>query len=124
MATNYLQPGDVIQYTAGADISSGDAVVINNMLGVALVDIANGETGSVALRGVFTMPAVSAAVITRGETMTWDVSANSGAGAFDDDAATPATGDLTGACAVAWADSGNGDTTVQVLLTGVPGTVN
>ncbi len=124
MATNYIQPGEVIQHTAAADITAGSVVVIKNMLGVALSDIATGETGSVALKGVFTLPAVSAAVISKGETMTWDVSAAAGAGSFDDDQATPATGDLTGACAVAWADSGNGDTTVQVLLTGVPGTVN
>ena len=124
MATNYSQPGEVIQHTAAADITSGSVVVIGTLLGVALSDIANGETGSVALKGVFTLPAASAAVISKGETLTWDVSANSGAGNFDDDQATPATGDLTGACAVAWADSGNGETTVQVLLTGVPGTVN
>lgn len=124
MATNYLTPGDVVQHTASAAISSGDVVVMGTRLGVALGDIANGETGSVMVRGVFRLAAVSAAVISAGETMTWDISANSSAGAFDDDQATPATGDLTGACAVAVADSGNGDTTVDVYLTGVPGTVN
>ena len=124
MATNYLTPGDVVQHTAAAAISSGDVVVMGTRLGVALGDIANGETGSVMVRGVFRLPALSAAVIAAGETLTWDISANSSAGAFDDDQATPATGDLTGACAVAVAASGNGDTTVDVYLTGVPGTVN
>ena len=123
MATNFVQEGSVIQYTAGADISSGAVVKIGNILGVALGDIANGATGSVAIRGVFTVAKVSAAVIAQGESLTWDVSANSGAGAFDDNAATPATGDVTGPPAVAFQAAGNGDTTLQVLFTGVPGTV-
>lgn len=123
MATNYVQPGDVIQYTAGADISSGAVVKIGNILGVALADIANGSTGSVAIRGVFTVPKVSGAVIAQGESLTWDVSAASGAGEFDDNAATPATGDVTGAAAVAFEGAGSGVTSLDVYFTGVPGTV-
>lgn len=123
MATNYVFGGDVLQYTAGADIASGAVVKMGNILGVALEAIANGETGSVAITGVFTVPKVSAAVITQGESLTWDVSANAGAGAFDDNAATPATGDVTGPPAVAAESAGNGATTLRVKFTGVPGTV-
>lgn len=123
MSSNYIQPGDVIQYTAAADITSGQVVKMGNILGVALVDIPNGATGSVAVRGVFRVPKVSGAVIKAGESLTWDVSAASGAGSFDDNAATPATGDVTGAAAVAFEDAGNGDTTLAVMFTGVPGTV-
>lgn len=123
MATNYVQPGEVIEYTATADITSNQVVKVGQTLGVALTDIANGAKGSVAIRGVFTCPKVSAAVIAQGESLTWDVSANSGAGAFDDNAATPATGDVTGPTAVAAKAAGNGDTTLEVLFTGVPGTV-
>lgn len=123
MTDKYKQPGVVIDYTAGADISSGDVVKMGNILGVALADIANGETGSVQIEGVFELPKVSGAVITQGESLTWDVSANSGAGAFDDNLATPATGDVTGAAAVAFESKGGGTTTLLVKLTGVPGTV-
>ncbi|ADE14172.1 putative RecA/RadA recombinase [Nitrosococcus halophilus Nc 4] len=119
MSNNYIQPGNVIDYTAGSDIASGDVVVIGNMLGVAKTDIATGETGSVQITGVFKCPKVSAAVIAQGESLTWDVSA----GAFDDNAATPASGDVTGPPAVAFAAAGNGDTTLLVKFTGVPGTV-
>jgi predicted RecA/RadA family phage recombinase len=119
MSTNYIQDGDVIQYTAGADITAGSVVKMGNTLGVALVDIANGATGSVALKGVFTVPKVTAAVIAQGESLTWDVSA----GKFDDNAATPATGDVTGASAIAWESAGNGVTTLAVRLTGTAGTV-
>lgn len=119
MATNAIQPGNVITYTAGADITAGSVVKIGNILGVALTDIANGASGSVAVRGVFRVPKVSAAVIAQGESLTWDVSA----GKFDDNLATPATGDVTGAAAVAFEAAGNATTTLAVMFTGVPGTV-
>jgi predicted RecA/RadA family phage recombinase len=119
MATNFVQAGDVIQYTAGANITSGSVVRIGQILGVALVDIANGATGSVAIKGVFSVPKVSGAVIAAGESLTWDASA----GSFDDNAATPASGDVTGAAAVAVEPGINGQTALKVLLTGVPGTV-
>lgn len=119
MAKNYKQEGDVIQYTATANIAAGAVVKIGQILGVALVDIANGKTGSVRVDGVFTVPKVSGAVIAQGESLTWDVSA----GAFDDNAATPATGDVTGAAAWAAEAAGNGVTTLAVTFTGVPGTV-
>lgn len=119
MANNYIQPGNVIDHTAGSDLSSGDVVVIGSILGVALVDIATGKTGSVQITGVFKCPKVSAAVIAQGESLTWDASV----AAFDDNAATPATGDITGPPAVAFAAAGNGDTTLLVKFTGVPGTV-
>lgn len=118
MSTNAVQAGNVIDYTAGANISAGDVVVIGNIIGVAINDIANGATGSVATRGVFTVPKVSGAVIAQGESLVWDVSA----GKFDDNAATPATGDISGAAACAWEAAGDGVTSFDVYLTGVPGT--
>jgi predicted RecA/RadA family phage recombinase len=119
MANNFIQPGHVIQHSPAAAVSSGDVVVIGNILGVALSDIAASASGQVQITGVFSCPKASAAVIKAGETLTWDVSAV----AFDDNAATPATGDVTGAAAIAFADAGAGTTTLAVKFTGVPGTV-
>lgn len=119
MATNYQQVGEVVQYTAGANIISGQVVKIGNMLGVALQDIANGETGPVMVKGVFVVPKVTAAVIAQGESLTWDVSAAK----FDDNLATPASGDVTGAAAFAFEAAGNNITELAVCFTGVPGTV-
>lgn len=119
MAKNFIQPGHVIQYSPAAALSSGDVVVIGNILGVALVDIAVGAAGSVQIDGVFNVPKVSAAVIKAGEDLTWDVSAS----AFDDNAAIPTTGDVTGAPAIAFADAGASETVLPVKFTGVPGTV-
>lgn len=116
MAKNFVQKGDVIDYTAGADIASGAVVPLQHAVGVAITDIANGDTGPVAIEGVFEVPKVSAAVFAVGEKLLWDASA----GAFDDSAATPASGDLMGA-AVAVKAGANLETTCLVKLT--PGNV-
>lgn len=121
MTSKYVQPGKVLQYAnaSGSTIAAGDVVVIGKILGVALVSIANGATGSVAVEGVFTLPKVTTAVIPQGSHLIWDVSATK----FDVGTATPATGDVSGPPAVAFEAAGNGATTLAVKLTGVPGTV-
>lgn len=119
MAKNFVQPGEVIDFTAGATTVSGQVVRIGALLGVALQDVANGAVGPAQITGVFTVPKVSGAVIAQGERLVWDASA----AAFDDSAATPATGDVSGEAAVAFEAAGNGVTSLNVRFTGVPGTV-
>lgn len=120
MAKNYESDGNTIQWTngTGAAVASGQLVKVGpSMLGVALVALANGATGSVAVEGVFSgVPKVSAAVFAQGEKLIWDVSANGALGAFDDSAATPAAGDVTGG-AIAWVAGANTETTCTVKLT-------
>ena len=124
MANNYVTEGESLQWTngGGSTVAAGTVVAIGNILGVTQADIAAGATGTVAIEGVFTVPKISGAVIAQGESLVWDVSANSGAGAFDDNAATPATGDISGPPAVAYEAAGAGATTMKVMFTGVPGT--
>jgi predicted RecA/RadA family phage recombinase len=114
MTIKFVQEGDVLTYTnAGSAISAGAVVELKHCLGVALTDIAaTTGVGAVAIEGCFTVPKVSGAVWVVGEKLVWDTSA----GAFDDSAATPATGDITGA-AIAMAAGGNGETTAVVKLT-------
>lgn len=126
MAKNLIQCGDVIDWTNGTGnaVVSGQVVVIGSngdaLIAIALVDIANGATGSVRIDdGVFEVPKVSAAVIAAGETVAWDASA----AAFDDNQMTPATGDVTKA-AVAVEAAGAGVTTVKIRLTGVAGVLH
>lgn len=71
MASNYEQPGDILQYTADGDISAGDGVVVESRFGVALVDIPDGETGSVQMEGVFRLPKVSGA-LGQGKKVYWN----------------------------------------------------
>jgi len=115
MATNQVCDGNVIQWTngSGSDVAAGGVAIVKHCVGVALVDIANGATGAVALDGVFSgIPKVTAAVFVQGEKLIWDTSA----GKFDDSSATPATGDITGAC-VAWVAGTSSDTTCTIKLT-------
>lgn len=117
MAKNLVQEDGVKLWTngTGSAVSSGGVVVAGNMIGVALVDIANGATGSVDFTPgrVFSgIPKVTAAVFVVGEKLIWDTSA----GKFDDSAATPATGDVTGAV-VAWVAGTSSDTTCTIMLT-------
>lgn len=120
MATNFVRNGDTVLYTnTGAAISAGDVVVVGQQIGIALVDIAaTTGTGELAMHGVWTVPKVSAAVIANGEAVIYDVSA----GEFDDNAATPATGDVS-LCCVAREAAGNGVLFVDVELNVGVGTV-
>lgn len=121
MATNYVQEGKVLPYTvpSATTIASGQVVKVGNVLGVALAGGTAGDVIQIQTEGVFTVPKVSAAVIALGESLTWDVSA----AAFDDNAATTASGDVTGAAAYAFEASAATKTSLKVKFTGVPGTV-
>ena len=114
MTSKFVARGDVIDYSnAGAAIASGAVVELKHNLGVALADIAaTTGLGAVAIEGVFELPKVSAAVFVQGEKLIWDTSA----GAFDDSAALPAAGDITGA-GIAMRAGANGETTCLVKLT-------
>lgn len=124
MATNFQEEGHVLNYqNTGSAITSNSVVVIGNLLGVALVDIAaatgdvdspnNQSSGAVALKGVFaSMPKTTGSAWVAGRKLLWDVSA----GKFDVGTATPATGDLLGG-AVVWEAAASGDTTGVVMLT-------
>jgi predicted RecA/RadA family phage recombinase len=115
---NYVDDGTTVNYTngGGTTIASGTLIKMSHCLGVALVDIAAGATGAVKIKGKVTAPKVSAAVFAVGEKLVFDISANSGVGAFDDSAASPATGDVTGG-AIAAVAGANTETTCTVILT-------
>ena len=123
MANKFVQEGESVAWTngTGSAVVSGQVVVLgttgNATIGVAATDIANGATGTVHLEGVFTLPKVSGAVFAQGETLIWD----SSAAAFDDNQATPASGDVSSSV-MAFASGSNGQTTATVRLLGVPGT--
>lgn len=119
---NHMQS---IQWTngTGSDVVAGAIVKIGAvgqaMLCIALVDIANGATGSVGYNCSVTAAKVSAAVFSQGEFLIWDSSAS----AFDDNQASPASGDVSTNAARAEADGANAETTCTVWLTGIPGTL-
>lgn len=95
-----------------------DAVVVcgvvgaaKSSVGVAVEAIANTETGFVSTGGLWEFTKVSGAVIKAGESVNWDASA----AAIDDNAATPATGDVV-EFGKAYQDYGAGTTTMLVYI--------
>lgn len=70
---NYKNLGDSIQYTATADVSAGDLLIIGSLAGVAAVDIADGDTGTVSITGVYDLTkGDTATAYTQGEALYWD----------------------------------------------------
>lgn len=72
MTTKFVQPGEVIDYTAGANIASGQVVVMGARIGVALKAIANGETGPMQVTGVFNIAKLSTDNMAQGALLYWD----------------------------------------------------
>lgn len=113
MSNNMVQrDGKVMDYVCSGTVANGAVVAMLHSIGVALKAGVSGDTIPVAIEGVFELPKVPAAVFVPGEKLIWDTSA----GQFDDSAATPATGDITGAV-VAMRLGANAETTCIVKLT-------
>lgn len=106
MTTKFVQPGDVIDYTAGANITSGQVVLIGVRIGVALAAIANGSTGPLQVTGVFTIAKLSTDVVAQGAALYWDNS--------NSRLTTTASGNTLAGYATAAA--GNGATTVNIKI--------
>lgn len=78
MATNYIFEGDVVDWTnaTAAAVASGAPVVVgNHRMGIALVDIAVGQSGSVQTCGVFKLSKNTADPIVDGQKLWWDAAA-------------------------------------------------
>ena len=55
MATNFVQNGDYLDFTAGAAVASGELVQLGSLFGVAQGAVANGGTGTLSMKGVYTL---------------------------------------------------------------------
>lgn len=72
MATNYRQPGDVLEIVAGATIASGAGVLFGVSFGVAQNAAANGERVRVRMIGVFNLPKAATITPAPGALLYWD----------------------------------------------------
>ena len=111
MATaTFVHDGKVIDYTPGADVSAGDVVVQQELIGIAKLDIASGILGALAVTGVFDVPKAAGVgeAIGAGAKVYWDV-ADSVAKADDEAGANKYLGKTVAA-------AGDDDTTVRVRL--------
>lgn len=64
---NYVQNGSNLTITAGAAISSGDFVVVGDLVGVAVTDAANGDSVAISCDGVFSGTKASGATLAVGD---------------------------------------------------------
>ena len=73
MATNYIQPGQVLTLTAPAGgVTSGTGYLIGSIFVVALHDAAVGEAFEGQLTGVWSLPKTSAQAWTEGAAIYWN----------------------------------------------------
>lgn len=98
---------DVIDYTPGSAVSSGDVVVQGDLVGVALLDIAASTLGGLATSGVFDVSKDTSTAHTVGTLLYWDVSAGEVA-----ESADSGTNKVFGKAIAAAASA---DTTVRIL---------
>lgn len=110
MARNYNQPGNVLTYEngTGAMIAAGAVVSMGDTVGIALTAIPSGESGSVGVEGVFTVPKAAGAAWAQGKKL------NFVGGSFRT-TATAAAGDVA-SCAIAAADAAQAATVGTVKL--------
>jgi predicted RecA/RadA family phage recombinase len=72
MTTKYVQEGEVIDYTAGSEVVSGQVVLMGKRIGVAIAAIPAGASGALAVSGVFTLAKLSTDVVAQGDLLYWD----------------------------------------------------
>lgn len=102
---NFVQNGKMIEVTLAAVITSGTALLIGTLLGVAVTSGGIGDVINFQTEGVFDLPKAAGA-ITVGAAVYWDDTAKN--------ITTTASGNtLIGKC---WVAAAGGDATVSVKL--------
>ena len=56
MTAKYKHRGIAIDYTPGSDVTAGDVVVQEDLIGIAVNDIPDGRLGALTTEGVFELP--------------------------------------------------------------------
>ncbi|QPC44001.1 DUF2190 family protein [Kaustia mangrovi] len=73
MATNYIQPGDILDLTAPAGgVTSGGGYVIGGLFVIALGSAEAGDGFRGKVNGIMELPKVSAQAWAEGEAIYWD----------------------------------------------------
>ena len=74
---NLIQDGVILDYlNGGSAITSGSPVVMGNRIGVAVEDIASGDTGEVLMEGVCSLDKATGQAWSIGDEIFWDVGAS------------------------------------------------
>lgn len=116
MATNFNQPGCVLEFTAPTGgVVDGTPILIGSLVVIPLVTAAQTVRFNGAVDGVWTVPKTAGAAWVEGQVLYWDSTAGSFA------TAQSATARRAGAATVAAA---SGDTTGVVRLQNISAAVN
>ncbi|MBI9016886.1 MAG: DUF2190 family protein [Phycisphaerae bacterium] len=66
------EDGKIIQHVAASAISMDDVIVVGDRIGIAMVDIASGATGSLLTEGVCELTAETGVAWAQGDQLYWD----------------------------------------------------
>lgn len=110
---DYVQDGDLWDYTPGSAVAAGDVVILNDTVTVAPRPIAANKLGAVAVEGVFVLPKTSNQAIGQGKIVYWNASGSVITTAADSGGSSPTAYVRAGKAAVAALAA---DTTVRVAL--------
>ncbi|MBJ2155269.1 DUF2190 family protein [Variovorax sp. IB41] len=103
---NFVQEGNVLDYTSAGAVASGAVVVFGVRVGIVIADIPAGGTGAIRVKGVAELAKLSTDTPAQGALLYWD--------AANTRLTTTASGNvLAGYAAKA---AGNGVTTVWLHL--------
>lgn len=69
---NFVQIGDVLDYTAGSAVAAGAVVVMGVRVGIAVNAIAAGDTGPVRVKGVVELAKLGTDTPAQGALLYWD----------------------------------------------------
>lgn len=105
MAKNYIQDGNTVRLTATKATTSGDVIVTENLIAIAVTDAAKNDAVVGLTTGVFTVKAKQADDIKQGAVLYWS----------DTDGAT-LTADSNKRLGIAWKASGTSSAEVDVKI--------
>lgn len=72
---NFIAVGNTMEFTAAADVASGAVVVVEDVVGIAAGDVADGASGVLNLGGVYELPKAAAQPWAAGTRVYWNGSA-------------------------------------------------
>ena len=72
MQARYIQRGESIDFLPDRDISAGEIVIQNGLVGVAKIPVKKGTPGSLALSGVFDVTKTVRCTFSVGAAVYWD----------------------------------------------------
>lgn len=69
---NFVQKGHTLTLFAAAAVAAGAAMLAGKIFGVAVADVAAGESGEFETEGVFNLPVLTTDVVAQGAVLYWD----------------------------------------------------